>query len=184
MNLSIKFIFTLIIITLILVSCKRKTPYEQLVEKELRLGNRKDTTLMGVYFGMTRKDFYAHCWKMNKQGLVKQGSKNLTVEYELTNLKSPAKLNFFPSFKDDTIFDVSATAEYIAWAPWNKDLCADSLLLDLITKWEFEYGNDFLHVTHPEKGELYVDVDGNRRIILSTIDEKTVKILYSNLYAE
>jgi hypothetical protein len=42
--------------------------YEKLVDKELASNKRYDSIFLGIYLGMTNKDFYQHCWDLNKQG--------------------------------------------------------------------------------------------------------------------
>lgn len=177
-------IFITFLISLFFSSCSPKSEYEKLVAKELASGLNQDTTLLGIYFGMNRKEFYSHCWNLNKKGLIRQGSENMTIVYELPQMRSMAVLDFFPEFKGDTIYEVTGTIEYLAWAPWNKSLHVDSLMVDVLSLYRRWYGNDFLQVSHPEGGDLYVDIDGNRRIILSKAKNKSVKVTYSNLLSQ
>lgn len=162
-----------------------KSDYERMVEEGLASGVRNDTLFLGIYLGMTKKDFFAHCWELNKQHLIKQGNSNTSVEYEMKELKSPALMNFYPTFFQDEIHEMPAMFNYIAWAPWNKDLWSDSLIVDvknMMGKWYG--GNDFVKMEHPEKGFRFVKVDGNRRIILWKEDDQYVKALYTDLTKE
>ncbi len=162
-----------------------KSDYERMVEEGLASGVRNDTLFLGIYLGMTKKDFFAHCWELNKQKLIKQGNSNTSVEYEMKELKSPALMNFYPTFHEDKIHEMPAMFNYIAWAPWNKDLWSDSLIVDVRNMMEKWYGgNDFVKMEHPEKGFRFVKVDGNRRIILWKEDDQFVKALYTDLTKE
>ena len=38
---------------------------------------------LGVKFGMTSKEFYAHCWDLNRKKLITQGPSNNSVRYYL-----------------------------------------------------------------------------------------------------
>ncbi len=181
MKKIIQFILIVLAGNMLVVSCKPSSDYERLVKEELATGKQQDTILLGIVFGMKRKDFYNHCWELNKQGLIRQGSGNTTIEYELPNMRSMATLNFFPEFREDTIYEVTGLVKYLAWAPWNKELQVDSLLTDMLNLYEQWYGEDFIHVVHPERGELYVDVDGNRRIILTKANDGAVRVFYSDL---
>ncbi len=171
-----------ITITILGSGCNRPSEYHQMVERELARGVTYDTLFLGVTFGMTSKDFYAHCWDLNKKGLVKQGPQNTTVEYKVNELKKPATMNFYPSFYEDKIYEMPVTFTYEAWAPWNKSLFADSLQLDVLKLYEKWYGKGFLKVEHSLKGAAYVKVDGNRRIsIYKGTSDKDVHVLYTDL---
>ncbi len=167
----------------LLTACK--SDYERMVAEGLASGERYDTLFLGIHMGMTAKDFFAHCWELNKQHLIKQGSNNTSVEYEMSELKQTAMMNFYPTFFKDEIHEMPVQFNYVAWAPWNKNLWADSLIVDvknLMMQWYG--GNDFIKMEHPEKGFRYVKVDGNRRIILWKEDDQYVKALYTDLTKE
>lgn len=161
-------------------SCKSE--YQQLVEKELASGQRHDSIFFGIYLGMTADSFYKHCWKLNKTQKFKQGQFNTSVEYTMEELKYPAVMNFYPTFNEEgVIAEMPVMFNYQAWAPWNRHLWSDSLLLDVKNLMEKWYGPGFIEMTHPQKGTRLVKVDGNRRIILWTVDSQIVKALYSDL---
>lgn len=177
-----KGILLLLLATTIFSSCK--SDYERMVEEGLASGERNDSLFLGIYLGMTAKDFFAHCWELNKQHLIKQGNANTSVEYEMKELKAPAMMNFYPTFFKDEIHEMPVMFNYVAWAPWNKKLWADSLIEDVKILMETWYGPGFVKMEHPEKGFRYVKVDGNRRIILWKEDDQFVKGLYTDLTKE
>jgi hypothetical protein len=160
--------------------------YDRLVKSELSRGIHKDSLFMGIKFGMTQKEFYNYCWAMNKKGLFVDGANSMTVLYKLNNdLKYPASMNFFPAFKQNRIYKMRAMFGYDAFAPWNKQLFADSLQLDLLSLFKKWYkGTDFITMKDSLKGAIFVKVDGNRRIIIGKYDEAHVKVDYTDLLAE
>jgi hypothetical protein len=154
------------------------------VEQELASGERQDSLFLGISFRMDEKTFFGHCWELNKQGLLKQGPENMTIEYNVEDLNYPAKMYFYPEFHKGRIYEMPVAFQYEGWAPWNKNLSADSLQRDVLALFKEKYGNDFLEVKHPEKGVAYVKVDGNRRISIFTNDDIKVNVLFTDLLLE
>ncbi len=68
-------------ISSVISGCTPKAKYERKLKHELAKGVRYDSLFLGLYLGMPEKDFYIHCWELNKKGLIRQGSNNTTVEY-------------------------------------------------------------------------------------------------------
>jgi len=176
-----KKIFIVIITLPVFWSCVRTSEYQSLVERELSKGIRKDTLFLDVHFGMSKKDFYVHCWQLNKEGIVWQGSKNMTVLYEIDELPYPATMDFYPNFHNDTIYEMPVTFIYKGWAPWNKHLSSDSLQLEVVDLLEQWHGDGFIEVEHPQRGATFVKVDGNRRILVWKDNDSDVKALYTDL---
>ena len=91
---------------LLIYGCSPRLKYERRLKHELASGVRYDSIFMGIYLGMPDKDFYTYCWLLNREGLIKQGSDNTTVEYELKDeLKAPATMNFYPVFENGEIVE-------------------------------------------------------------------------------
>lgn len=160
--------------------------YDRLVKEELSRGIRKDTIFMGIKLGMSPKKFYAHCWEMNKKGLFFAGPGNMTVLYKLSKeLKYPASMNFYPEFQKNKVYKLRVIFSYDAFAPWNKQLFSDSLQLDVLHLFKKWYNDaNFIAMTDPVKGTIYVQVDGNRRIIIGKYDVAHVKVDYTDLLVE
>ena len=173
-----------LVLLIITFGCTHKSDYRKMVDRELAKDIRVDSLFMGLEFGMTRPEFFAHCWELNKQGLFRDGPGNTTVEYETNDLKYPAYVHFYPDFYEGKISEIPVKFKYKAWAPWNKHLFADSLQLDVLELYKKWYGDGFIKVTHPERGTLFVKVDGNRRIIIAKTDDVSVTALYSDLSVE
>ncbi|HLL42627.1 MAG TPA: hypothetical protein VK369_05775 [Segetibacter sp.] len=172
-------------------SCSRENSikqYNRLVKSELASNKRVDSIFFDIKFGMTGKDFFAYCWEMNRKGLFTDGQSNTAVLYRLNHneLKYPASMNFYPEMDMNQINKMMVTFQYDGWAPWNKHLFSDSLLLDVLQlykKW-YSNGNSFIEIKEPGKSTIYVKVDGNRRIVIRKKDDMVVKADYTNLFTE
>ncbi len=162
--------------------CSPTSRYERRLKHELAGGIRYDSLFMGIYLGMPEKDFYVHCWKLNRRGLIRQGTNNTTVAYVLKNeLKHPALMDFYPTFTDDKISEMPVRFAYAGWAPWNKELSSDNLQVDVLNWYKKIYGRGFIEVRHPEKGTAYIKVNGNRRILIFKKDDLYVWALFTDM---
>lgn len=174
-----------IIAGLMIFSCSPGERYERKLNRELASGARYDSLFMGIYLGMPEKEFYTHCWKLNREGLIKQGSSNLSVEHQVNeDLKYPTTMNFYPVFNQGKIVEMPVRYIYNGWAPWNKEYSAESLSLDVRNWYEQEYGNGFITVKHPERGTAFVKIDGNRRITIYTENHMHVWTIFTDMLAE
>ena len=174
------------IIVTSITGCTQMGSYDRLVTSELAKGKKMDSLFLGIKFGMTSKEFYAHCWELNKQGVITDGLNNTSVLYKLDSvLEYPASMFFYPDFYDNKISKMKVSFKYDSWAPWNRKLFSDSLeprVLGLLMKWYG--GNDFLTISDSLRGTVHVKVDGNRRIIVGKSNETDVKVDFSDLLVE
>jgi hypothetical protein len=180
--LSIRGVLLAGVVLFVVVSCK--TDYEKLVDRELKSGERRDTLFLGLRLGMPSKDFYSHCWELNKQKIIRQGYTNVSVLFRLTELRDSADMNFYPTFENDSIYEMRVFINYRGWAPWNKNLSPDTLVFDVIKMMKRWYGGDFIKIEFPDKGTLFVKVDKNRRITVSKDGESNVKVIFTDLVVE
>ena len=185
------FISVTIFSSLAICSCGPQDPkyqYSELVKSERARNVRFDSIFLGYYFGMPRKEFYDHSWKMNKEGTVMDGVNNLFIQYTLRDnqLRDSGSMNFFPDFYQDKIFKMRTEFAYDDWAPWNKSRFADSLLPDVLNFFKDWYpeGNPFITITDTTRGTIYVKVDGNRRILIGKFDERLVKAEITDITVE
>jgi hypothetical protein len=159
--------------------------YESLMQKEAASGKHVDSLFYGIYFGMTSKQFFTHCWQLNKQGIFTDGTNNMAVLYKLNNseLKYDAAMNFYPEFRNNKIYKMWATFQYNGWAPWNKHMYSDSLLPDVFKLYQTWYknGNPFISIHDDTRGTIYVKIDGNRRITIGRFDDMLVKVDYTDI---
>jgi hypothetical protein len=183
-----------IILTLfIMIACSENSDmdkYNRLIKKELASNKRMDSLFFGIHFGMPQKNFFMHCWEMNKKGLLTDGNDgtgNMNVLYKLDKeLKYPASMNFYPDFNDSTIWRMRVLFHYDGWGPWNKHMAADSLLPDVVSMYKKWYsdGNSFIQINDKTRGTLYVKVDGNRKIVIGKYDDVLVKAEYTDMLVE
>ena len=182
---SVKNILLLIFIACVGCQQSGTEKYKALVKTELASNKKVNDIFFGIKLGMLNKDFYMHCWNMNKQGVFTDGTNNTMVFYKLDHkeLSHPASLNFYPEFHEGRIYKMEARFQYDGWMPWNKKLGSDSLLNDVVKLYQKWYptGNSFIKITDEKRGTIYVKVDGNRRIIIGRYDDVDVKADYTDL---
>jgi hypothetical protein len=173
---------------LLFQSCRQGDRYATLVDRELNSGKRVDSIFFDIRFGMTSKDFYMYCWNMNKKGIFTDGLNNQYVLYKPKekDFRYRASMNFYPDFSKGRISGMRVLYQYDEWAPWNKHLFADSLLKDVLQLYQRMYpgGNDFLTIHNKQRGDIYVKVDGNRRITVGKFNDMIVKADFTDLLAE
>lgn len=178
----LKFLTFLMIFSSVISGCTPKAKYERKLKNELAKGVRYDSLFLGLYLGMPEKDFYIHCWELNKKGIIRQGSNNTTVEYRTKDeLKHTGIMNFYPSFVDSKIAEMPVKFTYAGWAPWNQTLSSDSLQTEVIQWIEKKYGDRFMQVDHPKRGSAYIKLDGNRRITIFRENEMNVWAVFSDM---
>jgi hypothetical protein len=182
--------FSWIWILSVITGCQGISPdsvdFKMIEDKELTSGKRAQDLFYDIKFGMTRKEFFNYCWEMHQKGKFLDGENSTSVLYKLDKeLKYPASMNFYPNFYDDKIYKMWAKFEYVAWAPWNKALFSDSLILNVVQLYEKWYpGNDFIKLTDSKGRTIYAKVDGNRRIVIGQYDDAQVKADYTDLLVE
>jgi hypothetical protein len=163
-------------------ACTPASEYDRAVREGLASGQRYDSLFLDLRLGMTAKAFYDTCWRLNRQGLIKEGPSNASAEYALPELKHPGYMDFYPQFQDSIVTVMDLSFRYAAWAPWNRPLWADSLEADVIRIFERWYGPGFLRIESKKRGQhLYVKVDGNRQIKLYQQDNQFVRGQISDL---
>jgi hypothetical protein len=185
MAIRISFFLYLLVVTQSACGDADMKDYRRLVSKEMATGKRVDSLFFGIHFGMTSKEFYAHCWELNKKGLLTDGLNNMAVLYKLNRneLRHNGSMNFYPQFYENRIVKMPVTFQYDGWAPWNKNLFADSLkedVLHLYKKW-YPGGNPFIKMEDEKRGTIYIKVDGNRRITIGRYNDLQVKVDYTDL---
>ena len=176
----------LVFLIVLLSACTQKHEYKILEERELASGVRQDSLFLGFYLGMSKKDFYDRCWKLNEEQTLKQGGSNLSVEYKISELNFPGRFNFYPGFCENKICSMPMKFAYEAWAPWNKEMGADSLRADVMDLFMGWYGgNEFFEIKKKDgQQSSFVKVDGNRRITVMVDHEWIVKALITDLSVE
>ena len=175
-----------ILLFITIISCQTN-PYLELEKKELSSGVRYDSLFLGVKFGMTSKEFYAHCWDLNRKKLITQGPSNNSVRYYLPTESIGQKIEmlFYPVFDNDIVYEVNTTFSYTGWAPWNKETSSDYLIdevREILSEW---YNSKFYEIKNPKNNStLYTTVSGNRRIVITKVSEREVRARYTDLTIE
>ena len=175
--------FGLITAWVLVTSCSRKSEYDKLVERELASNVKQDSLFFGIRFGMNRKDFYTHCWELNKQGFFTNGAGNMSIQKRLdSGLRFPVFMNFYPKFEEGRIFQMPVDFQYANWALWNPEMSNDKLLKDVKNQLENWYGGEFIKVENKEGIlSVWAKVDGNRRIRLFKESVSTVRAEFTDL---
>lgn len=182
MNRSMKKVVGFVLLILVIIACDNRSEYEKVVERELDKGVRADSLFLGIKLGMTRKDFYTHCWKLNKQYLLDTGPGNLSAQHTLKDeLQLPTFMRFYPNFIDNQIYEMPVEFTYTSWSPWAKETSGDSLLPDVLQMYEKWYGNEFIKMQQEGKKDSWVMVEANRRLIVYRKDTSTVFAKYDDL---
>lgn len=175
------YILLFFISAIFVVSCEPENEYQQRLETELSKDIRVDSLFLGYYLGMSQEEFYEHSWQLNKQEIV---TGQQTIHYRLENLKSPASMEFYPQFKEGQIYQMPVEIHYDGWAPWNRDLFADSLMVEVAELYEEKYSADFFQAIHPEsQKKALIDIQGNRRISIFKRDDRILMIEFLDLTA-
>ncbi|TKD63627.1 hypothetical protein [Flavobacterium sp. ASW18X] len=182
-----------ILSVVILVSCDKKSKYEQVVLEEKATGKIYDSLFFDFTFGQTKQQFFNQCWQLNNQQKVSQGPQNSFVQYILP--KSPKDsatssivMLFYGIFdKDQIMTGMDFKFYHSGWSIWNKDLQAEKLLpqvRDSLLKWY--PGNDFIEVKGKNSSEIFLTkVDGNRRIVIEPLkDTKDIDVRIDDLRYE
>lgn len=175
-----------IYLSVLMIGCQTN-PYLSLERQELSSGVRYDSLFLGVKFGMTSKEFYAHCWDLNKKKIVSQGPSNNSVRYLIPteSVGQNIEMLFYPVFNKDTVYEVNTTFSYTGWAPWNKETSAEYLMKEiegLLSGWYF---TKFYKIqSQKNKNKLFATVNGNRRIAITKVSEREVRARFTDLLIE
>jgi len=172
-------VLILIATVMCFASCDGSLTRKAAEEKKL------DSLFLGISMGMEKKAFYDYCWKMNNEKIFSHGPTNQSVEYVLkSELDRPVTMQFYPNFYEEKIYEMPVLFNYEAWAPWNREFSADSLVLKLLPVFKKWYGDDFQTLQHPVQGTVYYQMKGRRRINLFVRDDQFVQAVFTNLKVE
>ncbi|MGY6544583.1 hypothetical protein [Arthrospiribacter ruber] len=171
----------LMLLLAIAFGCQPKTEFDKVKERELASGKVVEDLFLDLKFGMGRKEFFGHCWELNKQGVLTNGAHYLQVLYrpEVPSGKE-VHMHFYPQFEDDQIYFMPIEFNYPAWFPGNEDYEVEKLMEDVVGLLESWYGEGFFEVTNSNKtARAIVKVDGNRliRVFKKNITNVRVEIL-------
>lgn len=180
MNLKFLFRLSLLSLMIVVIGCSR-SKYDQLVKAEMAKGIVNDSLMLGMKLGQTQKEFFDKCWKLNREKIVTNGPDGF-VMYELPVKKENDKgdaitMLFYGIFNEDkTMTGMNFQFYYQSWSLWNKSLQSDRLIPEVKSRFmEWYPGNDFIKVElKNDEGEIFVKVDGIRRITIKPLDDNRV----------
>lgn len=160
-------------------NCSQEPDFDELVRQGTNSGIENNELFLRYELGMTRDDFFAVSWEMNKEEII---SGLVKIEYEFDELKSTALKSFYPEFNNDRISKMPVYIHYTSWAPWNRDLSSDSLVVDLKEYYENNHKAHFKDVYVPsiEKNAL-VSVRGNQAILIYPISDMVARLEFMDL---
>ncbi len=163
-------------------SCTRKSEYQKLVEAELSTNVRQDSLYLGISLEMESKEFFVHCWEMNKKGLLTNGVGN-QIKYDASEFfKERTSMHFYPKFVDGKIFEMPVEFKYDNWALWDEELSVDNLIEEVIDVLESWYGKGFIKMVNDDGTKtVWVKVDGNRRIRVYKQSISSVSVIFTDL---
>lgn len=178
-------------LAIVLVSTQScKTEYEKTVESELSSGVTYDSLILDLRLGQTKKEFYEHCWAMNKSMEITAGSGNKYAMYVMpadTTDMHPDKINihFYGIFDEQEVMHgMEMKMGYYSWAPWLEQFDSDKLLEKMKGKMLEDYpGNDFMEIKAGNVTAL-VKVDGNRQIRMFPISQQQIMVKIEDLRAK
>jgi len=169
-----------------MVSCESE--YSKTVKKELQSGKVHEDLILGLKMGQTQKEFYDHCWQLNKKKVISQGSGNrFARQYILldsTENNAPkVDMLFYGIFDEAKVMHgMHLKMSYLKWSPWAKDYHSDVLLKKLKEKYLKQYnGNSFIEITIDEDIKAYTKIDGNRQILIYPTSDKDVTVKIQDL---
>jgi hypothetical protein len=186
--MNIKSIYFFIGIAFFAVACRNseKKNLAYIEQQELAKGIHNDSIFLGFYFGMPKEDFLNYCWTMNKQKQFTDGN-GMTVEYQLgkRDFTFPLKMNFYPQFKNDKIKEMPICFSYKTYEFFNQKMTTEVILKDVKKLVEQWYGDGFfvtpLPSPFPDNIKGYVQVKGNRRVVIFVEKEVEVMVIVSDL---
>lgn len=179
----------ILLFLIVLVGCS-ESKYSKLIKTEMAKNIVNDSLLFDMKFGQTRQEFYDQCWKLNNQKIISHGPNNNFVQYYLPQKEGDSsiysiRMLFYGIFDKEKIMrGMDMQFSYNAWSLWNESLHADKLIpivKDTLQSWY--PGNDFIEVKAKKtKGDIFVKVDGNRRIIIEPLmNNKDVDVRIDDL---
>jgi hypothetical protein len=163
-----------------------ESDYTRMVKAELAKGVRKDSVFLGLRLGNTRQEFYGKCFDLNKAHLVTQGPEGAAMyifkDSSVHARPTEIRVLFVPAFDDkDVITNIDLNFTYTAWAPWNREMQADSLeskVEKLLMRW---YGGNNFVTAKTKDAQLPVKVDGNRRVVIYRKEPQNVIVKVQDL---
>jgi hypothetical protein len=176
------------VVTLLFCCCLTacKSDYEQLLTRELSNGIRHDSVFRAIHFGMSKTSFFDYCRVQNKSGQFHHGSEvaGTSVMCFLPVGTDTLTMNFFPDFEQEKLCHLWAVFRYYDWTPWQPEKQASELVKVVLQVAQQWYGGQFLALKTPKGNDFWVNVQGNRRVLISLPDQSTVRMEVTDMTTE
>jgi hypothetical protein len=144
---------------------------------------RHDDLLFDLKFGMTRDAFFKSCMKLNTQGTITNGPRNMTALFTMPETTAkPIDINFYPDFCQGKICVMKINFNYQSWSIWGRDFHSETLLPEVVKWIETTYKTDLRKMKINKKDHL-VAFDGTREIRVWLADEQFVNAYIYDLTA-
>lgn len=188
MNWNVNF-KTVVFGVLLSIFCSCQSEYDKAVKKELSTGVVYTDLVLGLEMGQTKQEFYTDCWELNRDKKVSQGPSNNFVKYivppgEIKGEDDEIEMLFYGIFDDDEVMrGLDSRFCYLSWSPWNQEYYSDQLIETLKGHYIDMYqGNQFIEIDLKDlEKKAFVKVDGNRQILIYSIDTKDVVVKIEDL---
>ncbi|NNF32879.1 MAG: hypothetical protein HKN68_02155 [Saprospiraceae bacterium] len=141
-----------------------------------------DDLFLGLKFGMTRQAFFDTSFAYNARKIIVNGGNEYSVAYKTRGdeLNYDGFMYYYPKFTDSLISEVPMKFHYSQWAPWNKYLWADSLIIDVKELMETWFGPGFKESQDKLGNQRFLKIDGPRSIAIQKVDDQYVKVNIKN----
>lgn len=187
-----KYLFYFIVFVFCLCSLSScKSEYEQLVKSELAKKERNEDLFLGLQMGQTRKEFFDHCWQLNKEKKIAQGSGNQYAKYYLKpepgqDSTKTVEILFYGMFDEEKVmYGMDMKMSFTSWSLWNEDYHSDVLMKFMEEKYmKDEKGNPFMSIKVSEEVHALVKVDLNKQIRMVPLDKQTIIVKIEDLQKE
>lgn len=150
-------------------SASPKTAYQLAVLEALARGEKADSLIGGLYFGMNQAVFFDYCKVQQKLGRMTDGADNMIrVVVDSSAIPGMSVLEFYPGFNEKgEINSLRGRIYSLQWAPWSKQFDAVNLLpqgQEYLLE-QLKGGAEFKQYESAKENTL-VKLDGNRRVVL------------------
>lgn len=157
--------------------------FAEQIRREVSHQPRHDTLPLGLHFGMTSVQFFAHCREANQAGHMRNGNGQL-VSYRVpvNQLGAGLDIEFYPSVRRGQLISLPGQVSHTAYSVFGTAYNAAAILPLVRSYFETALDGDgnFERVAADDE-EIYVRRDGNRRLYLRVAPPQYVEFQFDDL---
>jgi len=118
-------LFKFLLLAALFSACESE--YSRTVKSELKTGIIHEDLILGMKTGQTQKEFYSHCWELNKQKIISHGPGNQFAKHTMlldSTAQDPKKVDmlFYGIFDEAKVMHgMHMIFSYLQWSPWAKE---------------------------------------------------------------